>query len=179
MSDTTPEDKWVQWRLACLCPPPSLPLANLLLKVQWSSKLQFLSLPLPLGPVLVFLILFLIFGGIRVPSESLFIERDDHLRTLHIGLLCRHQVSLVRIFPVQAHRRLMTHFKSQTIGAVIQPLMFQFQQVKLCYTAHTNHFMRNMSSPVESVAPIILSGSRPLAKPLSFSVWGSKNKNTT
>ena len=35
----------------------------------------------------------------------------------------------------------------------------------------THHFMRNMSSPVESVAPMILSGSRARAKPLSFSVW--------
>ena len=33
----------------------------------------------------------------------------------------------------------------------------------------THHFMRNMSSPVESVAPMILSGSRARAKPLSFS----------
>lgn len=40
----------------------------------------------------------------------------------------------------------------------------------------TNHFMRNMSSPVESVAPMILSGARPRAKPRSFSVWESNDK---
>lgn len=45
-----------------------------------------------------------------------------------------------------------------------------------CGATLTHHFMRNMSSPVESVAPIILSGSRPRAKPLNFSVWGSRNK---
>ena len=33
----------------------------------------------------------------------------------------------------------------------------------------THHFIRNMSSPLESVAPIIRSGSKPRAKPRGFS----------
>lgn len=37
--------------------------------------------------------------------------------------------------------------------------------------ANTHHFMRNISSPLESVAPIILSGCRPLPKPRAFSPW--------
>lgn len=45
--------------------------------------------------VLVLLLFFLTLRGIRVPSESLFVEGDDHLRTLPVGLLRRHQVSLV------------------------------------------------------------------------------------
>lgn len=52
----------------------------------------------------------------------------------------------------------------------------QLQQLSGCDSFNTNHFMRNISSPVESVAPIILSGARPRAKPRSFSVWGSNHK---
>lgn len=54
-----------------------------------------LSLPLPPYPVLVFVVFLLVFSGIRVPSESLFVEGDDHLWTLHVGLLRRHQVGFI------------------------------------------------------------------------------------
>lgn len=140
------------------------------------NEVQNYSFSIPPHPVLVLLVFFLVFGGIRVPSQSLFIERDDHLRTLHVGLLRRHQVGFIRVFPAQTTntKATSTDFHSahadKYLMTVIQSLMFQFKQL------HTNHFMRNMSSPVESVAPIILSGSSPRAKPLSFSVWGSNNK---
>lgn len=39
------------------------------------------------------------------------------------------------------------------------------------YGCRTYHFMRNMSSPLLSVAPIIRSGSRPLANPLGLSTY--------
>lgn len=48
---------------------------------------------------LVFVVLFLIFGWIWVPGESLLVERYDHLRTLHVCLFGRHQVCFIRIFP--------------------------------------------------------------------------------
>lgn len=41
---------------------------------------------------------------------------------------------------------------------------------------NTYHFIRNISSPLESVAPIILSGCRPLPKPRAFSPWRQKLK---
>lgn len=147
-------------------PPPDPPNPpNPPSKVQWSSKLLCLW-PLPLRPVLVFLVFFLVFGGIRVPSKPLFIERDDHLRTLHIGLLRRYQVSFIRIFPAWKQKQIqVTVFDPGSHSDVAVPVS--------TVAAHTNHFMRNMSSPVESVAPIILSGASPRAKPLSFSVWGS------
>lgn len=147
--------------VSCLSPP--LPAPKSPSKVRWSSKL--LSLPPPTCPALVFVLLFLVFGGVRVPSESLLVERDDHLRTLHVGLLRRHQVGLVRVFPAQTK----TKCHQNKARRFIQGLKFRF---------HTNHFMRNMSSPVESVAPMILSGASPRAKPLSFSVWGA-NDNTS
>lgn len=52
------------------------------------------TLPSPL-PLLVLVVLLLVFGGIRVPGEPLFVEGDDHLRTLDVGLLRRHQVGFV------------------------------------------------------------------------------------
>lgn len=41
---------------------------------------------------------------------------------------------------------------------------------------YTHHFMRNISSPLESVAPIILSGCSPRPKPLAFSVWPARTQ---
>lgn len=52
-----------------------------------------------------FLLFFLVFGGIRVPCKSLLIERDDHLRTLHVGLLRRHQVSFIGVFPAKINTK--------------------------------------------------------------------------
>lgn len=105
MSESTPKDEWVHGVLLASAPPLPIP-QNPLSKVQWSSKLLFLS-PCPLFffcPVLVFVVFFLVLGGIRVPSESLFVERDDHLRTLHVGLLCRHQVSFIWVFPAKTEK---------------------------------------------------------------------------
>lgn len=141
----------VAWCLACLSAPPWPPL----LKVEWSSKLLFPPL------VLVFVFLFLIFGGIRVPGEPLFVEGDDHLRTLDVGLLCRNQVGFIWIFPTQGENSNSGDFQTREIVSIS--------------AGWTNHFMRNMSSPVESVAPMILSGTSPRAKPLSFSGWESHN----
>lgn len=160
LSDTTPK-----WRVfdgvLLVSAPPSPPQAPLL-KVQWSSKQ--LSLTLPVCPVLVFVVFFLVFGRIRMPGEPLFVERDDDLRTLDIGLLRRHQVSFVWIFPAQAKTK-------------IPIIPWHYLVIaETSFVSHTNHFMRNMSSPVESVAPMILSGTSPRAKPLSFSGWGSDNK---
>lgn len=94
------------WCLACLRPSPPDPT-----KPPVESTMVFkttLSLPLPpfffFRPVLVFVVFFLVLGGIRVPSESLFVERDDHLRTLHVGLLCRHQVSFIWVFPAKTEK---------------------------------------------------------------------------
>lgn len=176
------------WCLACLRPSPPDPT-----KPPVESTMVFkttLSLPLPpffffFCPVLVFVVFFLVLGGIRVPSESLFVERDDHLRTLHVGLLCRHQVSFIWVFPAKTEKT-----TQKRIQHLARADAFEFPHNTGSYTAtdipvfnscpaftmHTNHFMRNMSSPVESVAPIIRSGARPRAKPLSFSVWGSNGK---
>lgn len=106
----------------------------------FESTLKFkttLSFPLPLYPVLVFVFFFLVFGGIRVPSKPLFVERDDHLRTLHIGFLRRHQVGFVGIFPTQnkqtnssdCHLTQADILTPPTTPAVIQTLMFPFQQM--------------------------------------------------
>lgn len=35
----------------------------------------------------------------RMPSQPLLVEGNDNLRTLHICLLCQHQVSLIRVLP--------------------------------------------------------------------------------
>lgn len=113
-------------------------------------------------PVLVFVVLFLVFGGIRVPGEPLFVEGDDHLRTLDVGLLRRHQVGFIWVFPTQSENSNSDHFPTR--------------QTLSISAGWTNHFMRNMSSPVESVAPMILSGTSPRAKPLSFS--GCESDNT-
>lgn len=98
---------------ACPHHPHQIPL----LKVQWSSKVQFF--PWPSHHALVFVVFFLVFGGIRVPSESLLIERDDHLRTLHIGLLRWHQVSFIRVFPVQTNKFLNNTYRSRTSGGIL------------------------------------------------------------
>lgn len=55
-----------------------------------------------LPPILVFVVLFLVLGRIRVPCESLFVEGDDHLWTLDVGLLRWHQVGFIWIFPTQS-----------------------------------------------------------------------------
>lgn len=170
--------------VSCLSrPPPSPDPPNPL----FESTLKFkttLSFPLPLYPVLVFVFFFLVFGGIRVPSKSLFVERDDHLRTLHIGFLRRHQVGFVGIFPAQNTQTNSSDCHLTRADILTPPNRPQQLFRRWCSSfnscpavaAHTNHFMRNMSSPVESVAPIILSGDSPRAKPRSFSVWGSNNK---
>lgn len=92
---------YVPWCLACpFAPslPPDPPPVE--------STMEFkTTLPSPL-PVLVFVVLLLVFGGIRVPGEPLFVERDDHLRTLDVGLLCRHQVGFIWIFPAQGQKKL-------------------------------------------------------------------------
>lgn len=78
----------VAWCLACLSAPPRPADPPV------ESTMEFkTSLPTP--SVLVFVVLFLVFGGIRVPGEPLFVERDDHLRTLDVGLLGRHQVGFI------------------------------------------------------------------------------------
>lgn len=186
MSESTPKDEWVHGVLLASAPPLPIP-QNPLSKVQWSSKLLFLS-PCPLFffcPVLVFVVFFLVLGGIRVPSESLFVERDDHLRTLHVGLLCRHQVSFIWVFPAKTEKttqKLIQHLaRADTFEFPHNTGSYTATDIPVfnscpAFTMHTNHFMRNMSSPVESVAPIIRSGARPRAKPLSFSVWGSNGK---
>ena len=185
MSESTPKDEWVHGVVLASVPPPDPtktpgPKYNGLQNYSFSPPAPFFC------PVLVFgVVFFLVFGGIRVPGESLLVERDDHLRTLHVGLLCRHQVSFIWIFPAKTEKR-----HKKTIQHLAQADTFEFPHNTGSYTAtdipvfnscpavtaHTNHFMRNMSSPVESVAPIILSGARPRAKPLSFSVWGSNGK---
>lgn len=89
-------------RMSCLPlahPPSSPPLPSLMESTQ-KFKMTFLLL-LPLRPVLVFLILLLVFGGVRVPGEPFFIERDDHLRTLDVGLFRRHKVRFIWIFPLK------------------------------------------------------------------------------
>lgn len=108
---------------------------------------------------LVFVVLFLVFGGVRVPGESLFVEGDDHLWTLDVGLFGRHQVRLVRVPPASTTKRFGCFYFPSTNGS----------DLIMRWGGGTDHFMRNMSSPVESVAPMIRSGSRPRAKPLSFS----------
>lgn len=169
--------------VSCLSPPaPSRPQT-----LFPSSKLQFLSVSPPRRSVLVLVFFFLVFGRIRVPSESLLVEGDDHLRTLHVGLLGGHQVGFVRVFPAQTEKNkkatnsdfwhgYTTHFKSLDNRG--RQRLSHCSSLNSCpaVTVHTHHFMRNMSSPVESVAPIILSGSSPRAKPRSFSVWGSNNE---
>lgn len=93
---------YVPWCLACpfapsITPRPPPPLVE--------STMEFkTTLPCPLL-VLVFVVLLLVFGGIRVPGEPLFVERDDHLRTLDVGLLCRHQVGFIWIFPAQGQKK--------------------------------------------------------------------------
>lgn len=178
MSDTTPKDQWAQWCLACLRPPPDPPQSPV--ESTMKFKTTVFSLPRPLRPVLVFVVFFLVFSRIRVPSKSLLVERDDHLRTLDVGLLRRDQISFIGVFPAN------TKTNSADLH-LARGDTFEFPDkrgdhsvadvpVSAAAQQYTNHFMRNMSSPVESVAPIILSGSSPRAKPLSFSVWGSNNK---
>lgn len=90
---------YVPWCLACPFAPSITPRPPPV-----ESKMEFkTTLPSPL-PVLVFVVLLLVFGGIRVPGEPLFVERDDHLRTLDVGLLCRHQVGFIWIFPAQSQK---------------------------------------------------------------------------
>lgn len=99
-SETTPKVEWVRWRLACLRPRPD---PHPLLKTPKYIKLKT-TVP-SLVVLLVLVLLLLVFGGIGVPGQSLFIEGDDHLRTLDVGLLGRHQVRLVRVFPEQRGRK--------------------------------------------------------------------------
>lgn len=64
----------------------------------------------------------------------------------------------------------LIRFRSHTeqeLDDLIQDL--RWGSFKLGILLHTHHFIRNISSPLESVAPMILSGSNPRAKPLSFS----------
>lgn len=69
-------------------------------------------------PALVFVLLFLVFSGIRVPGEPLFVERDDHLRTLDVGLLRRHQVGFIGIFPAQSENSKSGNFQTGEITCV-------------------------------------------------------------
>lgn len=89
-------------RMSCLplAHPPSSPPLPSLMESTLKFKMTFLLL-LPLRPVLVFLILLLVFGRVRVPGEPFFIERDDHLRTLDVGLFRRHKVRFIWIFPLK------------------------------------------------------------------------------
>lgn len=90
---------YVPWCLACLSAPPWPPPLPAV-----ESTMEFkTTLPSPL-PVLVFVVLLLVFGGIRVPGEPLLVEGDDHLRTLDVGLLRRHQVGFVWIFPAWSQK---------------------------------------------------------------------------
>ena len=41
-----------------------------------------------------------------VPAESLLVELDHHLRTLHVGLPGRHQVGLVTSLPLDEEHQL-------------------------------------------------------------------------
>lgn len=66
------------------------------------SKPKLKTTP-PASRALVLLVLLVVLGGIRVPGESLLVERDDHLRTLDVGLFGWHEVGLVRIFPAQKY----------------------------------------------------------------------------
>ena len=53
-------------------------------------------------------------------------------------------------------------------------MRFKSECKRYTETVYTHHFMRNISSPLESVAPIILSGCSARPKPLAFSVWGER-----
>ena len=48
----------------------------------------------------------------RMPSQPLLVEGNDNLRTLHVRLLCQHQVGLVRVLPVVRENKLVKHLNS-------------------------------------------------------------------
>ena len=119
---------------------------------------SFSTSPLP-PPWLVLVVLLLLLCGVGVPGEPLLVEGDHHLRALDVRLLGWDQVGLVRIFPGVKKRNYRWDYSGYRVRCTNNR-----------DDSTTHHFMRNMSSPVESVAPMILSGSKLRAKPLSFSV---------
>lgn len=193
MSDTTPKDKWVQSCLACLCPPSRPPKHPFQSTMKLKTTVSLFS-PAP-SPCVSFCHLF---SRLRLDTSAKWVSLRrkrwppaDTSRwppspapgQLHPSFSCTNSRKDKYKFNWLAFGTgRLTHFNSLTSEggySVADDSVSTAAQLLLSYTAHTNHFMRNMSSPVESVAPIILSGSSPRAKPLSFSVWGSNNKTAT
>lgn len=159
--------------VSCLSPPPTAPIPHntpsLLFKVCWSWKVLHLSRR-PLACT-------------SFCHLSSHLRRDTSARWVSPRRKRWPPADTWRLPPLLGPSRPRLSF-SCTIkrGRESDWLPFdvlslqQLQQLIRCDSFNTNHFMRNISSPVESVAPIILSGARPRAKPRSFSVWGSNNK---
>lgn len=112
------------------------------------------------GPLLSFIF----WAG--MPCQSLFIEGNDHLRAAHVSLASRNQVSFIRVFPARV--------KEKTTVKVGWGGFHQLENIKSSLHTRdtTHHFIKNISSPLLSVAPMIRSGSRFLANPRGFSTCG-------
>lgn len=151
LTDNTPKDHSVQWCLACLCPPPR----------RKYNEVQNYSAPPPPPPA----------------SSCRLFSRPQWGTSAKWASLHRRRwppADTSRWPPSPVPGQLRQNFswggkKKQTFRQSFRRQCSQFEKLG----ANTNHFMRNMSSPVESVAPMILSGASPRAKPLSFSVWGA------
>ena len=103
---------------------------------------------------------------VGVPCQSFFVERYYNLWTPNVCLTCRHQVCLVAVFPVkQKDQSSVVKWEIPSMSTIESLSKFWFNRLMREHMVNSYHFIRNMSSPLLSVAPIILSGCKPLSKP--------------
>lgn len=144
------------------------------------------------APHLVFFLLFFLLfllRGVRMPGQTLLIERDNHLWAFDVSLLGWDEIGFIRVLPVKMNSKCLFFFLiGQWFFCWVNARNFNCEMTGSClvclsrvqfWVLETHHFMRNISSPLESVAPIILSGCKPLPKPLAFSPWRQEAQDET
>lgn len=97
----------------------------------------------------------------RVPGEPLLVELDDCLSALHVCLACRDLIRFnICINPTNASIKSVTKGNKQ-----IWSYKNNWRTLTRSASSEPFHLMRNISSPDESVAPMIRSGSSPRSNP--------------